>query len=50
MPDAFDERLHAARPHAGQLTTAANLRNCARSPLRPTSRPMPLARCWSPSA
>jgi histidine ammonia-lyase len=25
-PDAFDERLHAARPHAGQITTAANLR------------------------
>jgi histidine ammonia-lyase len=26
VPDAFDERLHAARPHAGQLQTAANLR------------------------
>jgi histidine ammonia-lyase len=26
VPDAFDERLHAARPHAGQIQTAANLR------------------------
>ena len=26
VPDAFDERLHRARPHAGQLQTAANLR------------------------
>ena len=26
VPDAFDERLHLARPHAGQLQTAANLR------------------------
>ena len=26
VPDAFDARLHAARPHAGQTTTAANLR------------------------
>jgi histidine ammonia-lyase len=26
VPDAFDERLHAARPHAGQVVSAANLR------------------------
>ena len=26
VPDAFDERLHAVRPHAGQVQTAANLR------------------------
>jgi histidine ammonia-lyase len=26
VPGAFDERLHAARPHAGQIQTAANLR------------------------
>ncbi len=26
VPDAFDERLHATRPHAGQIRTAANLR------------------------
>jgi histidine ammonia-lyase len=26
VPDAFDARLHAARPHPGQIATAANLR------------------------
>ena len=26
VTDAFDERLHSARPHAGQITSAANLR------------------------
>ena len=26
VPDAFDARLHESRPHAGQLTVAANLR------------------------
>jgi len=28
---AFDERIHKARPHAGQLTTAANLRKMIES-------------------
>ena len=38
VPDAFDERLHAARPHAGQLQTAANLRKLlAESPAVLTS-------------
>ncbi|MBU2601088.1 MAG: histidine ammonia-lyase [Actinobacteria bacterium] len=27
VPFAFDDRIHASRPHSGQLTTARNLRN-----------------------
>src|SRR5579859_3320634 len=36
---AFDERIHQARPHPGQLTTAANLRKMLEgSPLRDSHR------------
>jgi len=36
---AFDERIHAARPHPGQMKTAANLRKLlAGSPLRESHR------------
>ena len=36
---AFDERIHAARPHLGQIKTAANLRKLlAGSPLRESHR------------
>jgi histidine ammonia-lyase len=30
VPSAFDERLHASRPHSGQVTVAANLRRALR--------------------
>src|ERR1039457_2188251 len=43
-PVAFDERIHAARPHAGQVATAARLRRLLEGSDVETSRRKPPAR------
>ena len=48
-PRAFDERIHAARPHPGQMESAARLRATARRQRDPRNRTSPAAACRTPT-
>jgi histidine ammonia-lyase len=47
--DAFDERIHIARPHAGQVFTAQNLRRFLNGSLRCTEKSRRIT-LWGPHA